>query len=847
MNKKVSKILSRISLVIIALLVFVVLFGYLWIKINSQKSIPQTDGEISIPGLDAPVNVYRDNMGIPNIYASSSHDLFMAQGYVHAQDRFWQMDFWRHIGSARLSEMFPSKVTTDAFLRTLGWRQLAEQEYAMLDPDVKSLLDSYAEGVNAFMSTHSGTELSLEYGILKLLNPGYKPEPWTPVNTLTWAKSMAWDLGGNMGEEINRAILLKTLPVEFVNELYPSYPQDHPVVVPTIGENVFQSQEQTVSSNLDLPVSQLTAVSGKIALLDSLLGTSGNDIGSNNWVVGGSLTKTGMPLLANDPHLSIQLPSIWYQVGLHCQPKNDACPYNVTGFSFAGVPGIVVGHNDRIAWGVTNVGPDVMDLFIEKVNPDNPNQYEYMGKWVDMVIRKETILVGGGDPVEIEVRSTIHGPVISDTYDPLSQQSATPNDSFTQKAGINLPDNYVIALKWTALEPTQLFSAIWGFDRAQNWDEFRTAARDFVVPAQNLVYADVDGNIGYQMPGNIPIRKAGDGRMPVPGWTGEFDWQGYIPFEELPYVFNPKSGFIATANNQVNPRNYSYLITSDWDYGFRAKRIVDLITTAPAPIDIAYFQKIQGDNYDASAEMLVPLLMDVDLGDPKLDEIRSILKEWDYQNNMDSAPAALYAAFWQKFLVNTFGDDLPAKLQPAGSSRWFQVVQNMVSQPNSHWWDSQLTSGTVETRDEILKQSFAQAVSDTKSALGNDPAKWRWGDLHTSTFRNQTLGVSGIAPIEMLFNRGPFPTSGGASMVNATGWNATKNFEVTSLPSLRMIVDLGDLSNSLTVHTTGQSGHTSDPHYIDMADLWRNIQYYPMLWNEQAIISNATGHLILNP
>jgi penicillin amidase len=847
MKKKFSKVLGRVGMIIIALLVILVLFGYLWVKVNSQKSFPQTNGEISIPGLEMTVNVYRDNMGVPNIYARSTHDLFMAQGYVHAQDRFWQMDFWRHIGSARLAELLPSQVKTDAFLRTLGWKQLAEQEYAAMKPEEKSLLDAYAEGVNAFMNTHNGTELSLEYGILKLLNPGYKLEPWTPVNTLTWAKSMAWDLGGNMGEEINRAILLKTLPIESINDLYPPYSQDFPVVVPTIGDNVLQSNPGTVAAKINIPVSQLISVSEKIALLDSLLGPSGNDIGSNNWVVSGSRTVSGMPLLANDPHLSIQMPSIWYQVGLHCQPTNDACPYNVTGFSFAGVPGIVVGHNDRIAWGVTNVGPDVMDLFIEKVNPENPNQYEYKGEWVDMDLRKETLLVGGSDPVEITVRSTIHGPVISDTYGPLAQQAATPQGSFTQKAGITLPDNYVIALKWTALEPTQLFSAIWGFNKAQNWDEFRTAARDFVVPAQNLVYADVDGNIGYQMPGNIPIRKSGDGRFPVPGWTGEFDWQGYIPFEELPFVFNPKSGFIATANNQVNPRDYPYLITNDWDYGFRANRIVELITSAPGPIDIAYFQKIQGDNFDASAEMLVPLLLNVDLGDANLDEIRSILKNWDFQNGMDSAPAALYAAFWQKFLSNTFGDELPADMQPAGSSRWFEVVRNMASQPDSHWWDSQLTPDVVETRDEIIKQSFNQAVTYIQSMLGKDPTKWHWGDLHTATFQNQTLGKSGIAPIEMLFNRGPFPTSGGASIVNATGWNATKNFELTSLPSLRMIVDLGDLRNSLTVHPTGQSGHAYDPHYIDMVDLWRNIQYYPMLWNEQSIVSKAVGHLVLNP
>jgi penicillin amidase len=846
--KKDYRVLIWTVSILVILALLLAAFGFTWVKVTAPKSFPQVDGEIHLTGLDGPVNVYRDGMGIPNIYATSAHDLFMAQGYVHSQDRFWQMDFWRHIGSGRLSEMFgKSEVETDAFLRTLGWAQIAEQEYAVADPEAKAMLDAYTEGVNAYLARRSGTQLSLEYGILKLLNSSYKPEPWTPVQTLTWAKSMAWDLGGNMSAEIERAILLKSLPPEYVDELFPPYPSDHPVVVPAIGENVFQPSNAQTFARLNVPDTALVAVEKNAVLLNSLLGPAGVDIGSNNWVIAGSRTATGMPILANDPHLGIQMPSIWYQIGLHCRPKNETCPYAVTGFSFAGVPGVIIGHNDNIAWGVTNVGPDVMDLFIEKINPDNPNQYEYLGKWVDMEVHTEIILVSGGDPVELTVRKTIHGPIISDSYGPLIQQVEVGKQSFTEKAGIDLPEHYAIAMRWTALEPTRLFNAIWAFDKAQNWEEFRTAARDFVVPAQNLVYADVQGNIGYQMPGNIPVRKNGDGRFPVPGWTGEYDWEGYLPFEELPYVYNPSSGYVATANNQVNPWDYPYLISTEWDYGFRAERIVEMIENAPGPIDIAYIQKMHGDNYDASAATLVPLLMQVNMGDANLEGVCAIFDGWDYQDNMDSAPAALYAAFWRRFLANTFGDELPEDRQPGGSSRWFEVVRNVAGQPDSHWWDSKLTADKVETRDDILKQSFTQAVADVQEALGKDPAKWRWGDLHTSTFRNQTLGESGIALIENLFNRGPFRTAGSASIVNATGWSATGGFEVTSIPSMRMIVDLGDLRNSLTVHPTGESGHAYNPHYIDMADLWRNIQYYPMLWNEQAIVSNAEARLVLVP
>ena len=476
------------------------------------------------------------------------------------------MDTWRHIGSGTLSEMFGSaQVETDAFLRTLGWRQTAEAEWEGLDQDSKDILLAYTAGVNAYLKDHSGTALSLEYAVLKLLSPDYQLAEWTPVNSLTWGKAMAWDLRGNMDEEIERAVLLKTLSSEQVDELFPPYPQNHPVIVDQIEDNPTGNSGTTTTAQAIPANADLTAVLENIALMNNVLGEMGDGIGSNSWVIAGDRTTTGMPLLANDPHLGIQMPSIWYQVGMHCQPKTADCPYELAGFSFAGVPGVVIGHNDRVAWGFTNVGPDVMDLYIEKVNPGNPNQYEVNGTWVDFETRSETIGVVGGEPVTITVRSTRHGPIISDTYGSV-MDSGDPKDKdfipFKDKAGIELPEQYVVALKWTALSPSTPFKAVWGFDKAQNWEEFRAAASNFHVPAQNLVYADVDGNIGYQMPGDIPIRANGDGRFPVPGWTDEYEWTGFIPFEEQPYLLNPEKGYIVTANNQVPPRDYPYLVTT---------------------------------------------------------------------------------------------------------------------------------------------------------------------------------------------------------------------------------------------------------------------------------------------
>jgi penicillin amidase len=815
---------------------------------------------VTVSGVDHTVDIYRDSMGIPHIYAATLRDLFYAQGYVHAQDRFWQMDFWRHIGSARLSEMFGgSQVETDAFLRTLGWRQIAETEWENLSPEPKTILNAYTDGVNAYLADHSGTDLSLEYGILKLINPGYSVEPWTPIHSLTWAKAMAWDLRGNMGAEIERSILLKTLTMEQVDELFPPYPSDHPVIVPEIGDfsaSTLPNKLSAIGNNSYLDSGILEKVEANIVNLDRLLGPSGAGIGSNSWAVSGALTASGKPLLANDPHLGIQMPSIWYQVGLHCKPVSDACPYQVGGFSFAGVPGVVIGHNDKIAWALTNVGPDVMDLYIEKVNPDNPNQYEVNGQWVDMILLEEVIQVAGGEPVTVTVRSTRHGPVVSDTYEPLMQtiQTVEPDETpippYTERTGIPLPDPYVVSLRWTALEPGSVFEAIWGFNQAKDWLEFRAAAEHFQVPAQNLLFADTQGNIAYQMPGRIPVRQNGDGRLPVPGWTDEFEWTGYIPFDELPFQVNPPGGYIVTANNQVPPSDYPYLVTSDWDYGFRAQRILDMIQNSSAPIDIMYLQTMQGDNQNLNAETILPLLAESNfvLTSPNEEEAFRMIQNWDARDEMDSQAAAIFERYWWTLLMRTFSDDLPEEYWPAGGSRWFEVMRQLVNEPNSPWWDDKTTEGVIEARDEILQIAFKETISQMEKEYGTATNRWpEWGELHTSTFKNATLGESGIAPIEALFNRGPFATGGGESIVNATGWTVGESFVVDWLPSMRMIVDLSDLDNSLTVHTTGQSGHAYHEHYIDMADLWRNIQYYSMWWDEASIIEDSQGHFQLLP
>lgn len=405
--------------IIIGLLVFILVLTVMCavlIPYNFSRSFPQIEGEIQVAELQAPVEIYRDSFGVPHIYASSSGDLFFAQGYVHAQDRFWQMDFWRHIGSGRLAEMFgESLLESDQILRTLGFARIVQEELDNIDATSLAVLQSYTNGVNAYLAEHQGLDLSLEHSVLSLINSDYQPEPWQPLHSMTWGKVMAWDLGGNMDGEIEMATLLQTLTPEQVAEIVPPYSPDRPVIVPDF--QVSESLTSPMAGNEGY-ITYLAGVStalqdlkGKFDLIDDFVGPRGIGIGSNSWAVSGQLTNTGMPLLANDPHLGAQMPSIWYEVGLHCVEKSAACPYEVTGFSFAGVPGVIIGHNDRIAWGFTNTGPDVQDLYIEKINPQNPNQYEVNGDWVDMDLVEETIQVAGSDPQDLTVRYTRHGPI----------------------------------------------------------------------------------------------------------------------------------------------------------------------------------------------------------------------------------------------------------------------------------------------------------------------------------------------------------------------------------------------------------------------------------------------------
>ncbi|MUL41182.1 penicillin acylase family protein [Streptomonospora sp. PA3] len=826
-----------------------------------QRAFPDTEGEIALPALEGGATVYRDAYGIPQIYADTPEDLFRAQGFVHAQDRFWQMHFNRMTTAGRLAELFgEEQMETDVYLRTMGWRRVAEQEYELLQPATRAYLDAYSEGVNAYLDRRDGGELGVEFAVLAAMSPDHRVQEWTPVDSLAWLKAMAWDLRGNMQHESERAALLASgIDRERIEELYPPYPeQEHRPIVEggQIRGGEFHADESggagesAGGGDAALPprpaAEVLAEVGADLERLPPMLGPESPGLGSNSWVVSGEHTRSGLPLLANDPHLGAQMPSVWYQTGLHCAEVTPECPFDVTGFSFAGLPGVVIGHNADIAWGFTNLGPDVADLYLERIE-DGAAIVD--GEREPLRTRKETVKVAGGEDVSFTVRSTRHGPLLSDARAALELREigARPPvgaDGEPAEQAADAPGGgYGVALSWTALEPGTTADAIFDMNAAEDFASFRDAARSFEVPAQNLVYADTEGNIAYQAPGTIPVRGAGDGRWPAPGWDSDYDWTGFVDFDELPVVRNPESGYIVTANQAAIGSDYAHLLTRDWAYGYRSERINTLLGRAVEQGDLttADMARIQLDNQNSGARAVVPHLLKAEVPGTAA-RAQDLLADWDLQQDADSAAAAFYNATWNHLLDLLFDELGPDHAIDGGARSWL-VVDRLLDEPGSPWWDGAAADG----RDAVLSEAMRRAAGELSERLGADPADWRWGELHTLTVPHPSLGSSGIGPMEWLFNGSPVAASGGDSTVNATGWDRTEGYAVTTVPSMRMAIDMAELDAARWIDLTGASGHAFHPNHQDQTPLWARGETVPMPFTRDAVERRAEHVLRLRP
>lgn len=871
---------GKIAFLVLAILTTLAVAAALFLVWTVQRSFPQTEGELPLNGLDAQVMVERDAHGIPTITATTAHDLFFAQGFVHAQDRFWEMDFRRHVTSARVSELFgESQVDTDSFLRTLGWHRIAEEEVEQLPATDRAYYDAYAAGVNAYLADRSGAELSLEYAVLGLQNPDYEPEPWTPADSVAWLKAMAWDLRGNVEAETTRALLASQLDedvaADALEELYPGYPFDrNPVIVPTISDvpelgerenepaedaGDEESDDEEAAEGEGESATALSRIEWKettsvIEAASLLLGGVGEGIGSNSWVVSGSLTESGLPLLANDPHLSASLPSVWHQMQLRCTVVNDACPFDVGGFTFSGLPGVIIGHNANVAWGFTNLTTDVADLYIEKIEGDS---YWYDGELVPLDVRTETISVAGGEDVELTIRSTANGPIISGLTDDFTAIADDPHVGLSTGSGSStvlpltdapeIPEGeFAVSLRWTALDAGSTPSSIFALNVAEDFDDFRYAASLFDVPAQNLIYADTDGNIGYQTPGRLPIRGDGDGWLPQPGWDSAYAWEGFIPFEELPVVYNPASGYIVTANNAIVDDDYEHFLSRDWDYGYRAARIEHMIErrAAVAPLTVKDMQEIQADNEMWIGKRLALVLGDITAERAEVRTAIELVRTWDAQNNAESDAAAYANVLFSRLAQNLFAERT-VPLPVTNHGRLYTVMGTLLDDPSHPLWTNAAV-GAVDM-ESMLLISAEQAYDELARLQGPNTARWSWGELHAITLTHGSFGTSGIPVIEALFNRGPYVTGGGASVANATGWDIGEGYATTTVPSMRMVLDLSDWDASTWNHLTGTSGHAFHENYTDQTEAWARGRQTPWVFSPEAVAQSTVHTLTLLP
>lgn len=740
--------------------------GFLYYRTYTPKA-----GTLKLQGLTGEVRINWDSHGVPHIKAASSDlDAIFALGYVHAQDRIWQMDFQRRVAAGRLSEVIGESVLPqDKFLRTWGFYRAAEQAYPALSDRSKQIVQAYTGGVNAYLATK---KLPLEFTLL-----GYQPEPWTAIDTLSWQKMMAFDLGGNWDDEILAALVRNKLGEEGLKQFFPPIPSTDPTILNKAELQKTNLYREPAATESPVTLSHPT-LKGLMALKDiqaSLGMQKVPDKGSNNWVVAGSRSATGKPLLADDPHLSLSAPALWYLAEI------QGPTLHAIGGTIPGLPAVVIGRNDRISWAVTNTNPDVQDLFIE---PEGTPLTE----------REETIKVKGKPDVKITVRESKHGPIISD----INEQAKSLGQ--------------VVSLKWTALQPADTtLDAFIGLNYAQNWQEFTGALKLYISPTQNFLYADVDGNIGYYAPGKIPLRDGWDGSEPV---SGSKDWKGFIPFEQLPHVYNPEKGYIATANERPVPEGYLYPLGADELFAtrYRKARIVELLEATPKHT-VDSFKAIQHDSYSLLWQDLKPYLLATEPRSEAARQALDTLKSWDGFQKKESIGSTVFAA-WYKQLTYMIQDELPTEKERKHPYFVLGQLQN----------DGMFCKGPDSKNcAEYLSLSLDRAVQDLKGRLGEDQSTWEWGRLHKAysahVFKDNPQ-------VGWLFNRFT-PTDGGLYTVNV-GTYDQEHYLQTHGASYRQIVDLANMDNSLFVFSLGQSGNVFSAHYNDLSPLWRDGELIPM-------------------
>jgi penicillin amidase len=768
----------------------------------SRKRLPQINGNLTLPGLSKQVEIIRDRWGVPHIYADNLNDLFFAQGFIHAQDRLWQMEIFRRTATGQLSEIFGEiALETDKASRTFGFNRIGQADWVNAKKEEQDIISSYINGINAFIE-HPSSKMPVEFILLK-----HKLKPWKHEDTMALSRLIIWQLSHAWYGEIIRAQIIEAAGSDHAAELEIRYPENNPVTLP-----------DGIEFNQIEPNGSLKGVKGPFL---------NRGMGSNSWSVSGVKTDTGMPILCNDMHLSLMLPCIWYEAHL------IAKEYNVTGVSLPGIPMIMVGHNTHIAWGMTLAFTDCEDLFIEEFDKENSKRYKSGSNWLDADIISETIDVKGkNSPVVEEVIITKHGPVISDV--------------------IGYPAKR-ISVNSMVLRPCPALLGWLKLNMAKNWDEFVQSMKYIEAPQLNVTYADIEGNIGHWVTGKVPIRAKGLGEVPAPGWSGQYDWIGEVPFKEMPHCLNPKENIIVSCNHRIIPDDYPYFLGNVWMNGYRARRLIDVIGDMEK-LSVEDCKKLQLDFKCIPGLELAKHFENINSDNSDVKTALSYLKSWD--GNL--APASIGGTIYEvtrymlirNILEAGLGKDLTNRLMGKSfnpvllpSHEFYGhdivIILRMLDNENS-WWIEK-TGGYKK----ILTLSIEQAVKWLKEKLGNDTGKWQWGKIHRVIFPH-AMGIR--KPLDKVFNYGPLPIGGDNDTLCQTAIDPEDPYDnKTIAPTFRQIIDLEDFSKSMVIHAPGQSGQLGSIYYDNLAKLWIKGQYHPMQWTRSHIENEAQGILNLMP
>lgn len=779
---------------------------FFFLRYQIRKSFPETSGTLAVAALKNHVEVLRDEYGVPSIRAANEHDLFVALGYVHAQDRLWQMDLGRRAGMGTLSDIFgPGTLPFDKMFRIVGIRRIAEGVERSLTRESRDRLSWYADGVNAYIESHKG-KFPIEFDLLR-----YTPEPWKPLHTLVISKLLAWVLNLSWWTDLTYGAIAERVGLEQALDIFPPYP---PRVKPAVSAQNLRSWIE--------PARKFLHTSQAFA---STFGYGGMPSGSNAWVVAPVKSATGKTILANDTHLPLVHPPPWYEMELQ-SPE-----YSVTGMSIPGVPGVFVGWNGHIAWGVTSVMADEADFYVERIDSADATRYMYDGKWLPLSVAEESVPVKGDTGVTLVIRATHHGPIITDI-----QTSAT-----------KAHPTVVASMRWTGDDTADNFEAIPMIGKAVTWEAFTGALRAYRGPSQNFVYGDSGGNIGYWCVARVPIRGKQSSLLPLPGWEKSSEWQGFVPFDQLPHLFNPPDGFVASANNKVVDDTYPYHISDLWEPPSRIERLRDVLGKQEA-FSVEDFQRLQNDKFSLAAKEMLPFILaaceDNTLG---IDEERAVfeyLHNWNFVFAKEDIATMIYQQFFIHLLKNIYNDEMGDDLYHdwlVVANIPMRVTTKLIEEGTSSWFDDVATD-SIENRDQIIRKSMVDAISSLQKTLGPDIKRWRWGDVHTVTLRHP-FGLR--KPLDRIFDLGPYPYDGASTTLMSGEYSYDEPFAAVIGASFRFVVDFGQPHEMRSILSSGQSGQAFHYHFSDQTPLWLHGAYRTL--RLRVLESGQYERLLLEP